>query len=109
MEIIVKLDSYSFYHNKKQIYASGTIIEKYIFDLSDPDVDKYRAVSSGENIALKYTGERPLEILPLLTELILRIKIQGTEKPQKNNGRASNEIKYKIASVEKCVILKAQS
>jgi len=109
MEIVAKLESFGYYHSKSHIYCTGTVIEKEITNPTDPEVDKYRAVSSGETISLKYTGGRHLEILPQLTEIILRIKIQGVEKPQKNNARTSNEIKYTIVGVQKCVILKALS
>ena len=106
MEIIAKIDSFSFYHNKGCIYSSIQVIEKNITDELAPEVAKYKAVTIGDTIGLKYSGPEPLKILPLLTEIILRIKIRGVEKPQKTL-KNNNEIKFTFVSVEKCAILAA--
>jgi hypothetical protein len=106
MDLIIKLDSYSFYHSNNALYATGVILEKRILDVSHPNFLQFQGLVDGQKLNLKYTKSDSLKLLQNLSKLVLKFKIIGIEQTQQKLNTSS--IKYIFESAEKCDILKGK-
>ena len=107
MDLIVKLDSYSYYHSNNALYASGIILEKKITDTTHPNFLQFQCLLQGQKLNFKYNKINTLNFLDNLSELVLKFQVTGIEKSQQKLN--NNSIKYIFDNVEKCGILKDRS
>ena len=106
MNLIIKLDSYSFYHSNNALYASGVILEKKITDVSHPNFLQFQGLIQGQKLNFKYNKSDSLKIIQNLSKLVLKLKIIGIEQTQQKLN--NNSIKFIFESAEKCDILEAK-
>lgn len=106
MDLIIKLDSYSFYHSNNALYASGIILEKKITDVSHTNFLQFQGIIPGQKLNFKYNKSDSLKIIQNLSKLVLKLKIIGIEQTQQKLN--NNSIKFIFESAEKCDILEAK-
>ena len=100
MEIVVELNSFSFYHKSKVLYITAEILD---FKLSEKSLDSnyFQNIEKGIKINLKSGKNSTDEISKILTEKIVFLNVTEIEEPR--DSRQS--IKYIFNSIKKCAIL----
>jgi hypothetical protein len=106
MDLIIKLESYSFYHSNNALYTTGIILEKKITDRSHSNFLQFQGLLEGQKLNFKYSKFDSVLVLENLSKLVLKLRIIGIEKNQQKSN--TNTIKYIFDKAEKCVILEAK-
>jgi len=102
MEIAAQINNFSYYHHSKTIYCNVEILEKGAIDLTHPSSCFFTALEKNQTISLKYIDGNCADILPILQNRILRIKLSLVEQPKNHN---QGGIKYIFETVQSCGIL----
>ena len=99
MDLVVELNSFSFYHKSKALYITAEILD---FKISEKSLESnyFPNIEKGLKISLKSVKNNTEEISKILTEKIVFLNVTEIEEPR--DSRQS--IKYIFNTVKKCAI-----
>ena len=100
MELVVELNSFSFYHKSKVLYITAEILDFKILE-KNLECNYFTNIEKGLKINLKSCKNNTDEISKILTEKIVFINVTEIEEPR--DSRQS--LKYIFNSIKKCAIL----
>ena len=80
MEIIGKIENFSFYNTKENLYCNVSILETRVADINNPQIEEFKKFKKGQALPLKYVLENPQAIIPHLTGQVLRCTVYDTEE-----------------------------
>ena len=99
MEIIVELNSFSYYHSSRIIYITGEILEFDIIEKSSTNC--FANIEKGQKLNFKSSKIDIEKIIGVLTNKIVFLKVTNLEEPRDSRQSA----KFIFDSIKKCAIL----
>jgi hypothetical protein len=79
MEIVVQLQSFSFYHESKTTYISGDALQLSIKEPNHPDIFRFKSIKPGQKLSFKTKDINFQDIVKTLSERIVYIKVVAVE------------------------------
>jgi hypothetical protein len=79
MEIVVQIQSFSFYHESKTIYLTGDALQLVIKENNHPDLFRFKTLKTGQKLSFKSKTVDFIEVVKTLTERVIFIKVVGVE------------------------------
>jgi hypothetical protein len=79
MEIVVQIQSFSFYHESKAIYITGDALQTSIKDSNHPDIFRFKSLKPGQKLSFKSKTVDFADIVETLAERIVYITVAAVE------------------------------